>query len=196
MRKRFIMAAMFVELFSTALLSSLAHGSISLIGFTETPLNFTATYSFENDEKLAPSIVDKAGFFWKGLVIETFAPANLVTPASYTLTWVTGNIKAPHPGESPIGSPWAGFCTFYEPPGTTQYCNQSAALPHPISLDGKLHKDTFNLKLNRNSDGNGTLTVTGSHVSATPLPSAVWMLGSGVLGVAGFVLKRRRESGF
>lgn len=195
MRKHFIMAVMYAGLFSPALFSSLAHGSISLIGFTETPLDFTATYSFANDANLFPSTGDKTGLYWKDSLMETFAPVSAVAPASYTLTWTAWHITAPHPGESPIGFPGASFCTFYGAPVTTQPCNQSTALPHPISVvDGALHEDAFNFMLNRNSDGSGTITVTGSHVTATPLPSAIWLLGSGVLSMGGFAWKRRLRS--
>lgn len=198
-KMRFTSVMAFTGLFSSALFTPVAHGSIALTGFTETPLAFTATYSFTDNENLFPNIINTAGLYWKGGLIETFSPENPVVPASYSLTWTAWQIAAPHPGESPTGPMGADLCTFNAASSTAQPCSQTASLPHPISVsDGALHNDTFNFILNRDADGSGTITLTGSHVTASvssiPAPSAVWLLGSGLVGLVGITWMRAGQT--
>lgn len=200
MKMRFITAGVLTGFLSTTLFSSAALGSIALTGFTETPLDFTATYSFTDNENLFPNTINTAGLYWKGGLIETFSPQNPVVPASYTLTWTAWQIAAPHAGETSTGFPGADLCTFNAASSTVQPCNQTASLPHPVSLsDGALHNDTFHFVLSRNNNGGGTITLTGSHVtasvSAVPAPSAVWLLGSGLAGIGWVRAGQRRTSG-
>ena len=169
-----------------------ANASIVLSNYSETALDFTATYTFTDDGNFQ-STSNMIGNDWTANLTETYAPATLNTAASYTLTWVGQHIVGPHAGDVSTGFPGADFCTFNQSSAAAQPCNQSVSLIHMSTiLPGPFHTDDFSFILDRDTSGNGTITFSGTHVEPVPLPSALWLFGSGIVALFDVARRRRR----
>jgi hypothetical protein len=116
----------------------------------------------------------------------------LLSPASYTFAWAGAHLATPHAGELPLLLADLGTCTFEASSLTGTFCDTTTQVPH-LDLDNLLyqHYDEYHFWLDLVSGG-GYAYLTGTHVGEVPVPAAVWLFGSGLVGLT--AVARRRSS--
>ncbi len=169
----------------SAVMSGVSNASLVLTGFTESQTAFSATYAFTAD--LSPDIETTVGSWWSAEVNQEYIPDPGGGPATFSLTWTGLHLGGPHFGEI-AGTNVIGSCTFSAATLDGVVCDQSQSAPHLLSLEG--HRDSYDFYLELVSGG-GTVTFSGSHGAVVPIPAAIWLFGSGMVGLVSMAKRRR-----
>ncbi len=160
-----------------ATISGLAQASIMLTSYSENATSFSATYAFTPD--ISPDTELPPGSLWLASLSQSFLPTGLGM-GTYEFDW-TGQ----HPT---LGLLASDSCQFSNSVLTGTVCNQTMTV-----ADGT-DSDTYNFMVNLVSGG-GTATLTGLHnVAAVPIPGAVWLFASGLMGLMGVARRKARQA--
>lgn len=161
-----------------AVSTSVAHASVATTSYTENTESFQAVYAF------TPDIVPTDGEShllgdWAAVLNQTN------TLGLFTFAWAGAHLATPHAGELPLLLADLGTCTLNNITSLTgTFCDTTTTVTH-LSLPDYDHNDVYHFWLDL-TNGSGYAYFTGEHVvvSAVPLPAAVWMFGSGLVGMA------------
>lgn len=171
-----------------------ASASITLTSYTENATSFQAVYSFTPD--ITPLDGQTTGLGdWTATLNQSYSPAvPLVSPAQYVFAWAGAHLATPHAGELPLLLADLGTCTIAAGSLTGTFCDTTTQVPH-LDLTNLLyeHYDSYHFWIDLVSGG-GYAYLTGSHVSAIPVPAAAWLLGSGLAGLVAVSRRSRLAS--
>lgn len=166
-------------------LSGTANATIALTSYSENANSFQAVYSFS--QTITPLDAETTGLGnWTATLTQTYNPAvPLVSPAQYIFAWSGAHLATPHAGELPLLLADLGTCAIDAGTLTGTFCDTTTNVPHLLDQ----HYDQYHFWLELDSGG-GYAYLTGTHVGEVPVPAAVWLFGSGLIGLAGVARRR------
>jgi hypothetical protein len=171
-------------------------------GFFEDANGFAASFDYADDGSSNNLLI--SGSFWEldvGQITDISGPTRVDSVHAIATHLVNPSSAANDAGD-PTG---IDFCEF-DPEGSGEFCGLvSGGNTHDFIRIGDIIKpgaqDWVFLSLDLNGDGTGTLSFSGCHSAGgicaappVPVPAAVWLLGSGLLGLAGLARRKRMSA--